>query len=52
MKTSGLAMIDPDRSERCIDGEALQRCFDKCIGIGDTSNSPTRKLSKLLFTDE
>jgi len=35
-----------------IDGEELKRCFDKCIGIGDESNSPTLKLSKLLFTDE
>ena len=35
-----------------IDGEALQSCFDKCIGIGDEFNSPTLMLSKLLFTDE
>ena len=35
-----------------IDGEALQRSFDSCIGVGDESNSPILKLSRHLFPDE
>jgi hypothetical protein len=34
-----------------IDGEALQRAFDACVGTGDESRSPVLRLARKLGLD-